>query len=111
KSLKDTASALILNTQSISPAACFRLKARTEFGPSTNSISPNLNAGYFFRIASISRENFKTELGSASCVDTASGLCSGESGSQGVPLVKPKFAALAFHGIGVRQPSRPLCCG
>ena len=33
------------------------------------------------------------------------------NGSQGVPVVKPKPGAWASHGMGVRQPSRPLNSG
>ena len=49
--------------------------------------------------------------GRSPATDAAAATCAGSTGSHGLPVVKPAFGASPVHGIGVRQPSRPLNSG
>ena len=73
-------------------------------GPATIDRSPAFNAEWC-DLNQLSRlVKFSTDVGSADSVlyDMAGAL----TGSHGVPVVKPR-SGVAFHGIGVRSPSRP----
>ena len=63
-------------------------------------------AGEALRKAIIARAKARVESGSASWASTVRPACSAAGGSQGSPVVKPRFGP-GVQGIGVRQPSRP----
>jgi hypothetical protein len=74
-------------------------------------MSPRVICGSVRRQWMILRWKFSIDSGSRSWSSSARARCSAATGSHGVPVVKPAFGAAAVHGIGVRQPSRPLNSG
>ena len=73
-------------------------------------MSPVTSASCFVRQWRKRRVLLSTEDGSASCAATLRARCESGTGSHGSPLPKPASGS-SVHGIGVRQPSRPLKFG